>query len=806
MSQKPNTLLRLLVPLVLLAGAVGLFFLIINKPPSAQRVRDSEKGANPAAAQAPAATPPGTPSNTPPAPAASTSAQAAPAATDAATPNPDAAATTGASPATPSALVKLRPRVWGPGARTSDFGAVGSTVLDRSPGGRRFELRFSPYGAGLESVKLANHRELLDDASPPLELQKPGVIETPVYQDGKQVGTYVNTIVPMALMDVTINGRYVNVFASPDGPIWRQVEWGTFECELLDESGALAARITRSYKVEPGAYDLVLEQRLDNRTTAAMSVVWRQLGPIDLPMGVVRYGGDPRRVRLGYLTPPASDPDQQVVLADPSSPFMLTHAEILGSPTFDGARGEFTFGEMPLWPDKNGYVVKNQYGLAWVAMANRHFAVSAHPLSDRLTRPGPASGKPVPDKRFLLAGAPVAIDRVVLAPPTADKSLAVEKAATAVRLTTGEVKIEPGQGADFSMGVYAGPISRSFIDGEPRLASMGVGELVVYSFGGPCAFCTFQAIAHLLRSYLGVLHGYVVFDWALAIIVLVVTVRTLLHPITRWSQVSLTRFGKQMAALAPKQAKLKEKFGNDPKRFREEVAKLMREENVNYAGALGCLPMFLQTPVWIALSAMIFFTFELRHAGGFFGVFQSFGGWSFLGDLSEPDHFIQFPAWMHFSIPLMGQIDALNILPLILGVVFYIQQKYLTPPTTTTLTPEQEQQQKIMKVMMVVMFPLLMYNAPSALALYFMANSTLGIIESRWIRASVEAADAAKAAAGGDKPAGETPSRPGSRKVKNEAAKPAGFLERVRAALEERQRQLEQKRKQNPGRPGKGPR
>jgi membrane protein insertase Oxa1/YidC/SpoIIIJ len=111
-----------------------------------------------------------------------------------------------------------------------------------------------------------------------------------------------------------------------------------------------------------------------------------------------------------------------------------------------------------------------------------------------------------------------------------------------------------------------------------------------------------------------------------------------------------------------------------------------------------------------------------------------------------------------------------------------------------------------MKVMMVVMFPLLMYNAPSALALYFMANSTLGIIESRWIRASVEAADAAKAAAGGDKPAGETPSRPGSRKVKNEAAKPAGFLERVRAALEERQRQLEQKRKQNPGRPGKGPR
>ena len=91
-----------------------------------------------------------------------------------------------------------------------------------------------------------------------------------------------------------------------------------------------------------------------------------------------------------------------------------------------------------------------------------------------------------------------------------------------------------------------------------------------------------------------------------------------------------------------------------------------------------------------------------------------------------------------FELPLVGRIDSFNLLPILLGVVFYIQQKYLTPPTAGAMTPEQEAQQRMMKIMMVVMFPIIMYPAPSGLALYFITNSTLGILESRWIRAHVE--------------------------------------------------------------------
>src|SRR5262249_33662596 len=151
----------------------------------------------------------------------------------------------------------------------------------------------------------------------------------------------------------------------------------------------------------------------------------------------------------------------------------------------------------------------------------------------------------------------------------------------------------------------------------------------------------------------------------------------------------------------------------------------------------------------------------------------------------EPDHFITFGTT--FRIPLlgslMGSIDGLNFLPILLGCVFFIQQKYLTPPPTTTLSPEQQQQQAIMKVVMVVMFPLMMYNTPSGLVLYFLANSTLAILESRYIRRHADKLDLLKK--------GVVAAGVGTgmfdRKDRQPPAKP-GFLQRIQQMAEERQR------------------
>jgi len=198
---------------------------------------------------------------------------------------------------------------------------------------------------------------------------------------------------------------------------------------------------------------------------------------------------------------------------------------------------------------------------------------------------------------------------------------------------------------------------------------------------------------------------------------------------------------------------------------------------VNYAGMLGCLPMFLQMPIWVALYAMLYFSFDLRHEAAFFGVFQtvSGGSWSFLADLSSADHFIDFGTVL-FSLPLFGSVSGFNLLPILLGVVFFLQQKYLTPPPSPNMTPEQLQQQKIMKVMMVVMFPVLMYNAPSGLSLYFITNSTLGILESRYIRSHVDKEDLEPAKGDAIGPAQRAMmGQPSRKKVKNQApANPFG--------------------------------
>ena len=85
-------------------------------------------------------------------------------------------------------------------------------------------------------------------------------------------------------------------------------------------------------------------------------------------------------------------------------------------------------------------------------------------------------------------------------------------------------------------------------------------------------------------------------------------------------------------------------------------------------------------------------------------------------------------------------ITGINLLPILLGVLFFLQQKYMTPPSAT-MTPEQESQQKIMRVMMIVLFPLMLYSAPSGLSLYILTSSSIGILESRHIRRQVERAD-----------------------------------------------------------------
>lgn len=499
--------------------------------------------------------------------------------------------------------------------------------------------------------------------------------------------------------------------------VWRAVEGqpdGVFEALIVNEAGERVLRIERRYEVGNGSHELVLRQRIENFAAAPMTVRWYQLAQVDPPDDAGSYGGDRRAIRFGYILPPERDPTRALVFG---GTYDVLRKDIQGKR--DPATGDIL--EWTLWP--NGEAIERRDELAWVSYSNRYFGVAVHALFD----PAVAGGRTLSWVS--------SVDRVVL-----DRGPGYE--VMGLRLTSMPREVAPGAAADFSLGVFVGPLDRKLIGQEALPGMLNMGRMVVHNFGGPCGWCTFDWLTRMLLWILRTLHDSLLHDWALSIVCLVLIVRTVLHPVTRWSQVRINIFGKQMQAVAPKQKALQEKYKDDPKKFQQEMARLWREEGISPAGFLGCLPAFLQSPVWIALSATLFFAVELRHQPALYGVFQSIQPasmptWWFMGNLADPDSFIRFESVL-VTLPLLGPIRSLNVLPLLLGLVFFLQQKYLSPPTATQMTPEQEMQMKISKWMIVLLFPLMMYNAPAGLALYFLVNSALAIAESKWIRHQME--------------------------------------------------------------------
>jgi YidC/Oxa1 family membrane protein insertase len=223
-------------------------------------------------------------------------------------------------------------------------------------------------------------------------------------------------------------------------------------------------------------------------------------------------------------------------------------------------------------------------------------------------------------------------------------------------------------------------------------------------------------------------------NFGLAIILLVMIVRVLLHPLAKYSQVSMAKMQKQMAALKPQMDKLKEKYANDKQALNAEMMKLYKEHGNPMSGMLGCLPMLLQMPIWVALFSGLRSQVTLRHAA-FLPVW--------ITDLASPDQLI---SWQP-DVMLIGH--SFNLLPILLAVAMYFQAK-MNPSMSgsANISPEQEQQQKMMRYMMPGMMLLFFYNMPSGLNLYIMTSTFVGAIESHVIRKHIrekqEAEDAAE--------------------------------------------------------------
>ena len=524
------------------------------------------------------------------------------------------------------------------------------------------------------------------------------------------VATLSRFAVPMlAAHSIEVDGQLVTLFAK----VWSEIAPGHFETIVADESGTPVLRVHRVFNVaaQAGAgYDIALSQTVDNVSSSAHRVRIVQYGPSDLANSASDMM-DIRRLQFGYLMNDRRDPAQASVITHDA---MLERAAVVES---------VTAGKFDVWPTAEQK--EQDQRLSWFGTTNRYFAVAVHaPMTPSV---GSAPSKSLsPTIEFIRAalGDPSAAD------PSGAPTIFSE-------LHSPQRTIAPGASIDFSLSVYAGPLDRAILTRDTPYSLLEMSGLIVYSMGGCCSWCTFAWLANLMVIFLDFLHDYLVFDWGVSIIVLVLVVRLILHPISKKSQIQMQRVTRGLGEMKPELEALKKRYQDDPKRMQQEQMRLYKEKGINPMGCIGgFLPTFLQMPIWMALYAVLYLAFELRQQPAFFGVFQTMGGWSFLSDLSAQDQFI--PLGISINLYIF-KLTSVNLLPLLMGAVFFVQQKYMAPPSTTQMTPEQEQQQKMMRIMTVVMFPIMLYAAPSGLTLYIMTSTLVGIWESKLVRAHIKA-------------------------------------------------------------------
>jgi YidC/Oxa1 family membrane protein insertase len=602
--------------------------------------------------------------------------------------------------------------------------SIGSIVQDDKKYVMGVELFAN--GAAINSVTLNGYRKTAEDVHTLYTFQEPERVDGQLREDTRSLAT----------RSVTIDGHEIDL---------SNVAWkldhasegsASFSVEIFNGDKPVA-RILKTFVLTPHSedpstgqgFEMTVGHRVENLTDHPLSFKATLNGPTTPPRDLERQ------------------PDQYFVFSYYNDEYVKVYSHAI----------ESEFNKETTWKE----FTKSEKGwpLLWAGAQSAYFNAIVKPI-------------PLDPKQTV----PTWIAKVYGQElnPTTEHS---EDRRVVMRLETGDISIPAKDAKQLDMSAFFGPKARklletTYYEGRGRQYDLTLVVTSSSGFAWLCSVCTWQWLINVLVWMLSAFH-MVTRDWGLAIIALVLIVRLALHPITKKSQVHMVKMQK----MGPEMEKLKKKYADDKDALAKAQMQFYKEQGMT--PIFGCLPMFLQMPIWIALWQALQSTFELRQAPFLFG-------FTWIHDLSKPDYLIHFanPIPLPFGIHLTG----LNILPLLMAVVMYFQTKM--QPKPTTMTEDQAKQQKMMTWMSTLLFPLMLYTGPSGLNLYIMTSTAFGILEGKVIRKHIKEREELEKLG----PQIVDEPLPPKRKGGKEPEPPKGWLARLQDRAEEIRRSADKKK------------
>lgn len=530
--------------------------------------------------------------------------------------------------------------------------------------GFQFELELSSKGAAIRRATFSGFDDRDYKNPQPLEILSP--IK---YYDGSEILSMANKqfIFPDQKVQFPLdklNWKSLGVEKDYDGSQTARFE-AILKNKATDEP---VIKLTKTYKIVSGSYMLDCEITVENVSSDEHNVGFNLSGPLGLGREGAR--ADMRKVIGGFRNKEGRITTERIALKK------LHKAE-----SIDDRR-----------------LMKNTDQFLWAAAANKYFAAILVPVPDQ--------GKDyvgwVADKTGRYFN------------PDGDAKGDTGDEAAGVELKIASIELAPSSSKTYNFQLYLGPKDKRLFDKNEQYKSLGFVQVIDF-MACLCPAAMIQPMAFGILAAMEWIYK-VIPNYGVVIIILVFLIRIVIHPLTKKSQVSMSK----MQQLGPKMEAVKKKYANNKAEMNKQVMALYKEQGVSPIA--GMLPMFAQMPIWISLYSAIYASVALRGAA-----FLPF----WITDLSAPDALFRFTA---VTLPLIGKLDSFNLLPLMMGVAFFLQQKLMPKPAAAATNPQAAQQQKMMMVMMPIMFPIMLYKAPSGLNLYIMASTFAGVIEQYIIR------------------------------------------------------------------------